>query len=72
MTDPIADLKRAETHYRSAVENAVEARAIRDDAIRAAIAAGMSHADVFRALDGTITRARIGQIASEKEENDGS
>ena len=72
MTDPIADLKRAETHYRSAVENAVEARAIRDDAIRACARAGISHADIYRALGETITRARIGQIASEKEENDGS
>lgn len=72
MTDPIANLKRAETRYRSAVEKAVEARAVRDDAIRAAITAGMTHADVFRALDGTITRARIGQIAIEKGQKDGS
>lgn len=65
--DPIADLKRAETHYRSAVENAVEARAIRDDAIRAAARAGISHAEIYRALGETITRARIGQIATDKD-----
>lgn len=73
MTDPVSNLKRAETRYRRAVEAAVEARARRDDAIRAAIRAGLTHADVFRELGETITRTRIGQIALEgKDKEDGS
>lgn len=72
MSDPITTLRRAETRYRSAVEKAVEARAVRDDAIRACARVGKSHAEIHRALDGTITRARIGQIAIEKGADDGS
>lgn len=67
MTEPhITDvLVRAEVRYQRASDRAERMRAERDGAIRQAVGEGMSHAAIYRALDGKLTRARIGQIALE-------
>lgn len=57
------DLRAAQVRVERAarrVEGALEAR---DDAIRALVVNGATHAEIHRILNGSITRARIGQIA---------
>lgn len=56
-------LREAQRRYRRALDAVESERRKRDEAIRVAIAEGMTHADVYRELRGAITRARIGQIA---------
>ena len=68
MADHITDvLRRAEDRYQRATTRADLLRAERDAAIRRATLEGMSHAAIHRALEGRITRARIGQIALEHD-----
>jgi hypothetical protein len=57
------EIRQAQARHRRALDAAEATRNQRDETIRAAIAAGWSHAQVYRELDGAITRARIGQIA---------
>lgn len=67
MSEPhITDvLVRSEARYQRASDRADALRADRDAAIRQATAEGMTHAAIYRALGGKLTRARIGQIALE-------
>lgn len=55
------DLKQSETRYQRAAERAEEAREQRNAAVRAAVDAGMTHAQI--AAETGLTRARVGQIA---------
>jgi hypothetical protein len=57
------ELRIREARYQRAFARAEAARLARNDAIRALIAAGHTHADIYRMLNGTLSRARIGQIA---------
>jgi hypothetical protein len=56
-------LRAAERNYQEALATAEDLRYERDDAIRDLIKRGASHAEIHRLLDGSLTRARIGQIA---------
>jgi len=58
-----AKIRAAEARYQRALGRSETARLERDEAIRAFVAAGHTHAEVHRILDGKLTRARIGQIA---------
>lgn len=62
MAEP-RELRRLQADYERAAARTEELRARRDTAIRELVAAGHSHAWIFRILDGKITRSRIGQIA---------
>lgn len=57
------ELRAAEARYQRAAKRLEQARADRDEAIRATIATGTSHAEVARILGNAISRTRIGQIA---------
>lgn len=63
LTPTVKELRRTDRRYRRAVGRVELLQRERDEAIRQAIREGMSHAQIQRALDGPITRARIGQIA---------
>lgn len=55
------DLRKAEARYQRAFRRAEEAREARNAAVRAAIAAGWTHAQIAAATG--LTRSRVGQIA---------
>jgi hypothetical protein len=55
------DLRQAEARYQRAFRRAEEAREARNEAIRAALAEGWTHAKIAEATG--MTRARIGQLA---------
>ena len=55
-------LRRVQLRYERAEDRVTLLRDERDQEIRAAIGEGMTHAQIYRALDGAISRARIGQI----------
>lgn len=55
-------LHAVEIAYRSASTNVRELRAQRSAAVRAALASGMTHAEVARILG--VSRGRVGQIAA--------
>jgi hypothetical protein len=59
------ELRQAQARHRRALDAAETTRRQRDDAIRAAVAEGWTHAQIYRELDGAITRTRIGQIAQD-------
>lgn len=63
MITPEQRLRRRQARLERASAHIGKLRLERDAAIRAYIAAGHSHADAYRVLDGALTRARIGQIA---------
>jgi CRP-like cAMP-binding protein len=54
-------LRDAETRYQRAAERSERARQDRNDTVRAAIAAGWTHARIAEATG--LTRSRVGQIA---------
>jgi hypothetical protein len=54
-------LGSAEAAYRAGFARSEQLRERRNAAVRAAVEAGMTHADVSRATG--LTRARVGQIA---------
>lgn len=55
------ELRQIEMDYRAAALEADELRVSRNKAVHDAIAEGMSHADIAKAMG--LGRARIGQIA---------
>jgi hypothetical protein len=57
----IQSLRSAEAAYRAGFARSEQLRERRNAAVRAAVAAGMTHAEVSRATG--LTRARVGQIA---------
>lgn len=57
-----SQLRTMEQRYRMATERAENARADRNDAIRAALADGWTHAQIAEAMG--LTRGRIGQLAN--------
>lgn len=69
MTSPTVEeveyLRRLEARRARAAEREAELRRERDDQIRSLVGQGMTHAQIYRALEGVISRARIGQIALE-------
>lgn len=56
------ELREAQARYMRATARAETARHARDEAIRAAVAAGWTHARVAAELP-ELTRSRVGQIA---------
>ena len=58
----VTQLRRAQRSLDRATMRLEAMREQRDHAIRACVAEGRTHAQVFRALDGAVTRGRIGQI----------
>lgn len=58
-------LTAAEARYQRDLARADQSRTRRDDAIRAALASGMTQRDVAKLLG--ITHGRVGQIATSKE-----
>jgi hypothetical protein len=59
------ELRELEADYRRAAAVAEGRRETRNTAIRAAIAAGLTHAQIAEATG--LTRGRIGQIAGRKD-----
>ena len=64
-TDTAAQLHKAEARYRRAHGRAEAEREARNATVRAAIADGLTHAQVARATG--LTRARVGQIADKAD-----
>lgn len=58
----VNELKKAETRYRRASRRAEEAREVRNETIRQALAAGWTHQRISEATG--LTRGRINQIAN--------
>lgn len=58
----VKQLRRAQRTLERATARVEQAREQRDHAIRECVALGMTHAQIYRALDGAITRGRIGQL----------
>ena len=56
------DLRAAEDAYREIAERAEQAREYRNQTVRAALAAGWTHAKIAEATG--LTRGRVGQIAA--------
>lgn len=66
MPDHVKELRRAQR----AVDRIPQVLDRRDQAIRQCVALGMTHAQVHRALDGKLTRGRIGQVMMEANHED--
>lgn len=60
-------LQQAQARYLRASQEAHLAQVRRDAYIRAMARGGHTHAEIYRVLNGAITRSRIGQIAQETE-----
>jgi DNA-binding NarL/FixJ family response regulator len=58
----VEDLRKAEARYQRAFRRSEEARETRNEAVRQALAAGLTHAQIAEATG--LSRGRIGQMAS--------